>query len=78
MPSNPLIIQEKQITSLYNSGYKTIFLSTKSLCSGRYELWIVIRKDQGAKSLVNDNSDIFEFEIINKIKGFWVIKSKIK
>lgn len=42
------------------------------------ELWIVIRKDQGAKSLVNDNDDIFEFEIINKIKGFWVIKSKIK
>ena len=24
-------------------NYKTIFLSTKSLCSGRYELWIVIR-----------------------------------
>ncbi len=42
------------------------------------ELWIVIRKDQGAKSLINDNSDIFDFEIINKIKGFWVIKSKIK
>lgn len=43
MSSNPLIMQEKQITSLFNSGYKTIFLSTKSLCSGRYELWIVIR-----------------------------------
>ena len=42
------------------------------------ELWIVIRKDQGAKSLINDNSDLFDFEIVNKIKGFWIIKSKIK
>ena len=43
MAANPFIIHEKQITNTYNSGYKTIFLSTKSLCSGRYELWIVIR-----------------------------------
>ena len=43
MPANPLIIQKKQITDIYSSGYKTIFLSTKNLCSGRYELWIVIR-----------------------------------
>ena len=43
MAANPLIMQEKQITNTYSSGYKTIFLSTKSLCSGRYELWIVIR-----------------------------------
>ena len=43
MPANPLILQEKQINEIFSSGYKTIFLSTKSLCSGRYELWIVIR-----------------------------------
>ena len=43
MPANPLIFQEKQITQAFSSGYKTIFLSTKLLCSGRYELWIVIR-----------------------------------
>ena len=43
MPSNPLILQEKQISDVYSNGYKTMFLSTKSLCSGRYELWIVIR-----------------------------------
>lgn len=40
------------------------------------ELWLVIRKDQGAKSLISDNSDIFNFEIIDKIKGFWIIKAK--
>ena len=38
------------------------------------ELWIVIRKDQGAKSLINDNSDIYNFEIIDRNKGFWIIK----
>ena len=38
------------------------------------EIWIVIRKDQGAASLIKDNSDIFAFEIIDKIKGFWIIK----
>ena len=55
-----------------------IIRGAKDHLNNNGELWIVIRKDQGAKSLVNDNSDIFEFEIINKIKGFWVIKSKIK
>lgn len=38
------------------------------------ELWLVIRKDQGAKSLISDNSDVLNFEIIDKIKGFWIIK----
>ena len=40
------------------------------------ELWLVIRKDQGAKSLINDNNDILNFEILDKIKGFWIIKAK--
>ena len=39
------------------------------------EIWLVIRKDQGAKSLISDNSDILDFKIIDKIKGFWIIKS---
>ena len=38
------------------------------------EIWLVIRKDQGAKSLISDNSDILDFKIIDKIKGFWIIK----
>ena len=43
MAGNPLIMHEKQLINMYSSGYKTIFLSTKLLCSGRYELWIVLR-----------------------------------
>ena len=42
------------------------------------EIWLVIRKDQGAKSLISDNSDIFNFEIIDKIKGFWILKGQKK
>ncbi len=42
------------------------------------ELWIVIRKDQGAKSLINDFSNIYEFEIVIKDKGFYVLKGHIK
>lgn len=38
------------------------------------ELWLVIRKDQGANSLIKDNSDILDFEIVDKIKGFWILK----
>jgi 16S rRNA (guanine1207-N2)-methyltransferase len=55
-----------------------IIRGAKDHLNNNGELWIVIRKDQGAKSMINDNSDIYDFEIISKIKGFWVIKSKIK
>ena len=42
------------------------------------EIWIVIRKDQGAASLIKDNSDIFDFEVVDKIKGFWILKGCLK
>lgn len=42
------------------------------------ELWVVIRKDQGAKSMISDNSDIYNFEVINKVKGFWIVKGCLK
>ncbi len=42
------------------------------------ELWIVIRKDQGAKSLITDNSDLYNFDVIDKIKGFWIVKGEKK
>lgn len=38
------------------------------------ELWIVIRKDQGAKSLIKDFSEIYDFEIVTKDKGFYIIR----
>lgn len=42
------------------------------------ELWIVIRKDQGSKSLMKDHEDIYNFEIMAKIKGFWIVKAVLK
>ena len=38
------------------------------------ELWFVIRKDQGAKSVIKDLSLVGEVEVLNKNKGFFVIK----
>lgn len=38
------------------------------------ELWIVIRKDQGAKSLISDMSNIYNFEIIKRDNGFYILK----
>ena len=42
------------------------------------ELWMVIRKDQGASSLLKDNEDIYNYEVIDKIKGFWILKLKVR
>lgn len=39
------------------------------------ELWLVINKDQGAKSLVKDLEKVYLTEIIAKNKGFYVIKA---
>jgi 16S rRNA G1207 methylase RsmC len=42
------------------------------------ELWIVIRKEQGAKSLLKDITEVYRTEIITKNKGFYVIKCHIR
>ena len=49
--------------------------STHLTASG--ELWIVMRKDQGALSMMNDNKDLYNFEIITKDKGFLIIKARV-
>lgn len=40
------------------------------------ELWVVIRKDQGAKSLIKDMENIYECEIIKRDNGFYVLLFK--
>lgn len=40
-------------------------------------LYIVIRKDQGAKSMLNDLNKIYKTEVLAKIKGFFIIKCSI-
>ena len=40
------------------------------------ELWTVIRKDQGAKSTIKHLNLLYECEVVNKSKGFYIIKAK--
>jgi len=40
------------------------------------ELWYVMRKDQGAKSFVKKLNDIYNLELIEKSKGFYVYRAK--
>ena len=40
------------------------------------ELWYVIRKDQGAKSIIKILEEKYNNEIIEKSKGYFVIKAK--
>lgn len=40
------------------------------------ELWMVIRKNQGAKSAIEHLNNIYKCEIVTKSKGFYIIKAK--
>ena len=41
------------------------------------ELYIVIRKQHGAKSAIKKLETLFkEVKVLNKSKGYWIIKSK--
>ena len=40
------------------------------------ELWIVINKNQGVKSLINDFEKEYTVEVVKKNKGFYIIKLK--
>lgn len=60
-----------------HAGKKVIYeliKNSKNYLDTNGELWIVIRKNHGAKSLINDMKDIYESKIIKKNNGFYVIK----
>ncbi len=40
------------------------------------ELWFVIRKDQGAKSTIKHLAEYYNCEILEKSKGFYIIRAK--
>jgi 16S rRNA (guanine1207-N2)-methyltransferase len=40
------------------------------------ELWYVMRKDQGAKSFVKKLNNVYNLELIEKSKGFYVYRAK--
>ena len=51
-----------------------IIMNARNYLNPGGELYLVIHKDQGAKSAVKDLEKYYEVSIINKIKGFFVIK----
>lgn len=64
--SNPPIRVGKKI--LYE-----ILFKAKDYLKENGELWIVINKDQGAKSTAKELEEIYEVEIVKKNKGFYII-----
>lgn len=54
-----------------------IINNAKDHLNNNGELWIVMRKDQGALSMMRDFSDVFTFEVVKKSKGFLIIKAFI-
>lgn len=54
--------------------YEILFNATNFL-KEKGELWLVINKDQGAKSLVRDLEKTYKVEVIAKNKGFYIIKA---
>ena len=47
-PNDPTIEDALEISKTYSSGFSTEFISTKSLCAGRYEFWYVVRQRNGS------------------------------
>ena len=68
--SNPPIRVGKKIL------YELLF-DAKNYLKENGELWIVVNKNQGAKSLVEDLKKQYKVEIKNKNKGFYIICASI-
>lgn len=52
-----------------------ILFNAQNYLNDKGELWLVINKDQGAKSLFKDLSEKYETSIVEKNKGFYVIRA---
>lgn len=70
-----VIITNPPIRAGKDVVYKILFGARDYLVSGG-TLYFVINKDQGAKSTMKDIEKISNVEVINKNKGFFVIKCK--
>ena len=55
----------------------TLLKEAKNYLNEQGVLWFVIRKDQGAKSIIKEMEKEYRVTIQKKEKGFYVIKAKI-
>ena len=53
-----------------------ILLDAKNHLKKNGELWIVVNKNQGAKTVIKRLEEAYEVELVKKNKGFYIIKSK--
>lgn len=53
----------------------SILLDAYKYLNSNGELWFVIRKDQGAKSAIKDMENIYDLDIVEKSKGYFIIKA---
>lgn len=68
-----VIISNPPIRAGKNIVYE-IVMNARNYLKEDGKLFIVINKDQGAKSLYKDLENVYKCELINKKKGFWIIK----
>ncbi len=68
-----MIISNPPIRAGKNIVYE-IVMNARNYLKEDGKLFIVINKDQGAKSLYKDLEKVYKCELINKKKGFWIIK----
>lgn len=54
----------------------SILLEAKNFLKSEGRLWFVIRKDQGAKSIIKALENSYKIEVVKKEKGFYIIKAK--
>lgn len=54
-----------------------ILLKAKEFLNKEGQLWFVIRKDQGAKSIALELKKDYEIEVIKKSKGFSIFRAKV-
>ncbi len=52
-----------------------ILNQAKNYLNKNGELWFVIRKDQGAKSIIRVLEKNYTLEVVKKSKGFWIVKA---
>lgn len=55
-----------------------ILINAKDYLNEDGELWFVMRKDQGAKSISKILESYYNLEIVDKSKGFYVFRCKIR
>ena len=67
--TNPPIRTGKQTVMTFLTG-------AKEHLAQNGELWIVMRKDQGAKSAMEKLKTIYNLEVLEKSKGFFIIVAK--